>query len=1476
MAYGGRYTLSFVSDRENDYRIEVLQQGYTGAAMVKKLGGAPTLSIEEGDGRIKGSSLAFSIQADAEGELSGLYTTNNKEFKVLLYRNGALYWQGYILPELYSENYVDPPYDVAVTATDQLATLKEIAYQGEDAQVQILEIAKGILLQSQVDIPCRLHMQIDNAAGVSVLKGAYINASAFNGLSCYDALNAILLSCNCCILQMANEWLITSLTDTSTTYETESGSQEKAHCTLGQMGDADVCPDGSLSMVNAPALKGVTLNYNHILNNSLLKNADCTSRDGWLNTLPDGLEVKFPTELEIAGQIYKCHCWSLPYKDLLTDSALQVWQEISVRADDEYSYSLSVDYQMVRDNSTLLVAIVHVGIDGVTRRLTDSGWSTTASVQAYSSYITVTGNDTYTTVMGLANSEQYERATIKFNLPPVAGTLRIGFINSNQDKEWGDWGAIYITKIYLSVLDIAGSTSTSLVEVNATGAQEEIGLVYGDGVASANADKLVLNTLRDAAGGKIAVWSLAGQSYDSYFLAMLQDLSRYMGVKKVQLQGSVMGTDVLHPLYKDVFSGKVLRLLNGQYNLLEDSMSVVLEEVPSAFVDYDVVVYAADNKTGSPSQTSASGGGVPSVGENYLTLQADGDVLVKGERPLSGKEARFENVALPSAAPERTSDRTYIYSSEPGSLPSVDIAGVVNDVSAIDKRVVELESLGLSLVTENGVTYLRSSYNFFSKSGVSSGGPGGSSSGSGGSSGGGLSSVTVKLGTVAYQSVDGVVSLPAYPTSLANPYALTINNSAGTAQVAYDGSAAKALTLTKAMVGLGNVENTALSTWAGSSKITTLGTITTGVWNGTKIANAYLANSAITINGTSTSLGGSFSTASITAGTAGTSSATSGYTLSVPYVTVSKYGIVTGYGTHTHTINSIPNSSLVNSSVTISGTAVSLGGSITQAALRTALGLGSNAYTSTAYLPLSGGVINGGYDALQIQRDGGNYASVIKYRNSVKVLGCLGFNSNGEGILLDGNGSSQKIIIHSGNYDSYAVKYIGGASVDSARHSIGYDNASRGSVDLPMTGGFISADQGSYGFQLIGSNAGTRVMFRGLDNNTPTSWVEILHANNISSYNAGSATKLQTARTIWGQSFDGTGNISGNLYMSNDRALQIYDTGGTARVLLYYNSANQLFLGYGSAAAGSDTYIEGNNIRFRYSESHTAGMILNSSGNVGIGTTSPSYKLHVNGIIGTDSWFYNTAADFGLYNVAGDARWRYVSASDCWTADKSIETTKYYFAFSNIAGSSWGYGVGALNVNIADNAAQTPLIVAMRRGENPATAGSTRLFAMELLNSGATMRWYFGSTNAYSFSSGGNFYAAGGITSAKASDRRLKKNILNITEADAVNVLRALRPVTFRWNELAGTLDSRNSGVSGGFIADEYERLIPNSGRNIWDKYRAIDYDRAIPYLSRGWQIHDRVLVRHDERIETVEEKLKKAEARIAELENQLNEYRRA
>jgi len=66
-------------------------------------------------------------------------------------------------------------------------------------------------------------------------------------------------------------------------------------------------------------------------------------------------------------------------------------------------------------------------------------------------------------------------------------------------------------------------------------------------------------------------------------------------------------------------------------------------------------------------------------------------------------------------------------------------------------------------------------------------------------------------------------------------------------------------TLVKGDIGLGNVENTALSTWAGSSSLTTLGTIGAGVWQGSPVTGQF-GGTGINNSGKTITLGGSFAT----------------------------------------------------------------------------------------------------------------------------------------------------------------------------------------------------------------------------------------------------------------------------------------------------------------------------------------------------------------------------------------------------------------------------------------------------------------------------------------------------------------------------------------------------------------------------------------------------------------------------------------
>lgn len=74
-------------------------------------------------------------------------------------------------------------------------------------------------------------------------------------------------------------------------------------------------------------------------------------------------------------------------------------------------------------------------------------------------------------------------------------------------------------------------------------------------------------------------------------------------------------------------------------------------------------------------------------------------------------------------------------------------------------------------------------------------------------------------------------------------------------------------------------------------------------------------------------------------------------------------------------------------------------------------------------------------------------------------------------------------------------------------------------------------NSGSYGIISKGSN-GTLVFEHKGTNLTSLPDKVIPVSNNV----ATSATKLQTPRTIWGQSFDGTGNVNGTIYINNNNS----------------------------------------------------------------------------------------------------------------------------------------------------------------------------------------------------------------------------------------------------------------------------------------------------------------------------------------------------
>lgn len=205
----------------------------------------------------------------------------------------------------------------------------------------------------------------------------------------------------------------------------------------------------------------------------------------------------------------------------------------------------------------------------------------------------------------------------------------------------------------------------------------------------------------------------------------------------------------------------------------------------------------------------------------------------------------------------------------------------------------------------------------------------------------------------------------------------------------------------------------------------------------------------------------------------------------------------------------------------------------------------------------------------------------------------------------------------------------------------------------------------------------------------------------LTSDNVASATKLATARSIWGQSFDGTGNVSGSLsgvghiQFSADNSYSIGTTTSEAahtytrqvwarhlNASRVYTGDTNLYIGYSNTAqvrffSGTKQSGDGSNER----------MTISTNGNVGIGIAVPAYKLHVAGDIYSSTTIRSKGQNKAiiLNNDAGPA---WISALDgqiIFNTGKAIRFGETAWDWNKWAGLKYTHSNKTIYLGIADN-----------------------------------------------------------------------------------------------------------------------------------------------------------------------------------------------
>ena len=637
MAYGVKYRFQYDSWSGVSTVIDILQDGYSGTVLKRALGRSPLLRKEKGEKGIYGTSLEIYAETAVDGEFSSLYTSDAREFKVELYRNSSLIWEGFVSPELYAEPSIAPPYDVQIIATDGLGELKNYDFDATPGvrmsltSLLVLLLGNTGLPVTAADLALVSALQASTPS-ITSLFNVYLDPSHLSGKTCYEVLGWIMQTFNLTITQHACKWLLMRETDlvisgSTITATTGAGTSVTFPAvTFGSMRTNTWWPVGHLDQQVVPAKNRVTVDLPFQLRESMLTNPSFEDGTiaGW-----SGSGVTFdPTTYGVNKPVIAYNGGYLQQTLQVTASSgrfnLRCYAatiQSSIGTMEPSDLSFGIEFTLTGGGHTyqLLFGVF--------------GWTWAETSFPMSAHLPVIDGN------GSRLLKEQDFSDIGFeDIPgfPISGTLKLKLVNNSSRQSV----TLVVGGAYLTPVIVNGYRDTVVLNNAARESLDGVTLSFGDAPSGLGDPDLALsNYLSNGSDVAASAWLTSRLSAARSFISLMAlDYSMAYALPRLMTKGKLNAPDAAIPVALTGPDSILYILRTFDYDLYDDELQIEALSAPAVAISVaSETIRALDNAEYQDTQISsgmASPGGAvpgPSSGDGVtLTFQERMGMVVIG------------------------------------------------------------------------------------------------------------------------------------------------------------------------------------------------------------------------------------------------------------------------------------------------------------------------------------------------------------------------------------------------------------------------------------------------------------------------------------------------------------------------------------------------------------------------------------------------------------------------------------------------------------------------------------------------------------------------------------------------------------------------------------------------------------------------------------------------------------------------------